>query len=104
MSQRTSNRRVRLLVGVFTLAFAAVLARAGWIEAVRGPSLSRLAASQHREQVTIPARRGTIYDRNGVEIAIGERAMTVYANPQQIRDPRAVAIAAAARSRSSPRR
>ncbi len=94
MSQKTVNRRVRLLVGIFTLAFAVVLARAGWIEAVRGPALTTLAANQHREQVTVPARRGTIYDRTGVEIAIGERAMTVYANPKQIRDPRAVAIAA----------
>ncbi len=94
MSQKTVNRRVRLLVGIFTLAFAVVLARAGWIEAVRGPSLSKLAANQHREEVTVPARRGTIYDRTGVEIAIGERAMTVYANPKQILDPRAVAIAA----------
>jgi cell division protein FtsI (penicillin-binding protein 3) len=94
VSPAKTNRRVRLLVGVFTLAFAVVLARAGWIEAVRGPALSQLAANQHREKVTVPARRGTIYDRNGVEIAIGERAMTVYANPQQIRDPRAAAIAA----------
>jgi cell division protein FtsI (penicillin-binding protein 3) len=94
VSQKTVNRRVRLLVGIFTLAFAVVLARAGWIEAVRGPALTTLAANQHREQVTVPARRGTIYDRTGVEIAIGERAMTVYANPKQIRDPRAVAIAA----------
>ncbi len=93
MSQKTVNRRVRLLVGIFTLAFAVVLARAGWIEAVRGPALTQLAANQHREQVTVPARRGTIYDRTGVEIAIGERAMTVYANPKQIRDPRAAAIA-----------
>ncbi len=93
VTQKTVNRRVRLLVGIFTLAFAIVLARAGWIEAVRGPSLSALAANQHREEVTVPARRGTIYDRTGVEIAIGERAMTVYANPKQIRDPRAVAIA-----------
>jgi cell division protein FtsI/penicillin-binding protein 2 len=81
-------------VGAFTLAFAVVLARAGWIEAVHGGALSARAASQHRETVTVPARRGTIYDRSGVELAIGERAMTVYANPKQIRDPRAVAIAA----------
>ena len=94
VSQKTVNRRVRLLVGIFTLAFAVVLARAGWIEAVRGRRSRQLAANQHREEVTVPARRGTIYDRTGVEIAIGERAMTVYANPKQIRDPRAVAIAA----------
>jgi cell division protein FtsI/penicillin-binding protein 2 len=91
---RLVNRRVRLLVAVFALAFAAVLVRAGWLQAVRASSLDAMAASQHREEITIPARRGTIFDRTGVELAIGERAITVYANPRQVADPRAVASAA----------
>jgi cell division protein FtsI/penicillin-binding protein 2 len=91
---RLVNRRVRLLVAVFALAFAAVLLRAGWLQAVRAGSLDALAASQHREAITIPARRGTIFDRTGVELAIGERAITVYANPREVNDPRAVALAA----------
>jgi len=94
MSARSVNRRVRLLVAVFTLAFGVVLVRAGWLQAVQAGPLDRLAASQHREAITIPAHRGTIYDRTGVELAIGERAITVYANPQQIENPRAVALAA----------
>jgi len=94
VTARVVNRRVRLLVAVFALSFGVVLVRAGWLQAVRAGDLDRLAASQHRETVTIPARRGTIYDRTGVELAIGERAITVYANPKQIEDPRAVAFAA----------
>ena len=94
MSARPVNRRVRLLVAAFALAFAAVLVRAGWLQAVKAPALDRLATSQHRETVTVPARRGTIYDRTGLELAVGEGATTVYANPKQIRDPRAVARAA----------
>ena len=88
------NRRVRLLVAAFALCFAVVLVRAGWLQAVRAGDLDRLAASQHRETITIPARRGSILDLTGVELAIGERAMTVYANPRQIEDPRAVAFEA----------
>lgn len=94
MSARVVNRRVRLLVAAFALCFAVVLVRAGWLQAVRAGDLDRLAASQHRETITIPARRGTILDRTGVELAIGERAITVYANPRQIEDPRAVAFEA----------
>jgi cell division protein FtsI (penicillin-binding protein 3) len=93
VSVRGVNRRVRLLIAVFAVAFGAVFLRAGWLQAVRAGPLDRLAASQHRETVTIPARRGTIYDRTGVELAIGERATTVYANPKHIRNPRAVAMA-----------
>lgn len=94
MSARVVNRRVRLLVAAFALCFAVVLVRAGWLQAVRAGDLDRLAASQHRETITIPARRGSILDRTGVELAIGERAITVYANPRQIEDPRAVAFEA----------
>jgi cell division protein FtsI (penicillin-binding protein 3) len=91
MTARVVNRRLRLLVAVFALAFAAVFVRAGWLQAVRAGPLDELAAGQHRRAITLPARRGTIYDRTGVELALGERAVTVYANPMQIRNPRAVA-------------
>jgi cell division protein FtsI/penicillin-binding protein 2 len=94
VTARVVNRRLRLLVAVFVLAFGVVLVRAGYLQAVRAGSLDTLAASQHRETISIPARRGTLYDRSGVELAIGERAVTVYANPQQVEDPRQVAIAA----------
>ena len=43
--------------------------------------LSAREASQQHETVTIPAGRGTIFDRSGVQLAIGEQATTVYANP-----------------------
>jgi cell division protein FtsI (penicillin-binding protein 3) len=88
------NRRIRLLLGLLVLAFAAMFLRAAWIQGVRAASLSRLASVQHRETVARPAGRGTIYDRTGVQLAIGEQATTVYADPKQIADPHAAAIAA----------
>jgi cell division protein FtsI (penicillin-binding protein 3) len=89
------NRRIRLLLVVLLIVFGALLGRAAWLQAVRAESLSQMAARQHRETITIPASRGTIFDRNGEVLAIGEQATTVYADPQQVRDPRAVATAAA---------
>jgi cell division protein FtsI (penicillin-binding protein 3) len=91
---RLANRRIRLLIALFALFFALALARAGWLQAVRGDGLGQLASSQHRQTVAVPAHRGTIYDRLGVELAIGARAVTVYANPREIREPRLVAVAA----------
>lgn len=91
MSQRLANRRIRLLVAAFALVFAVALGRAAWLQAVRAPDLGELASSQQREQVTLPAHRGTIYDRHGVELAIGEEATTVYANPKEIASPREAA-------------
>lgn len=91
---RVVNRRIRLLLAVLTFAFAGLLLRAVWLQGVRAESLSSLGRTQHREAVTIPAGRGTIYDSNGVELALGERATTVYANPMQITNPRRAAVAA----------
>ncbi len=90
---RLVNRRIRLLLAVLTLAFAGLLLRATWLQGVRAASLARLGQTQHRETVTLPASRGTIYDRTGVELGLGERATTVYANPKQIVNPQAAAVA-----------
>ena len=94
MSRATSNRRIRLLVLGFALLFAASLARSVWLQAVRGPEFDAMASRQHRETITIPAGRGTIFDRNGEPLAIGEQATTVFADPKHVTDPRRVAILA----------
>ena len=90
---RLVNRRIRLVLAVLTLAFGGLLLRATWLQGVRAESLSRLGQTQHRETVALPPGRGTVYDRTGVELALGERATTVYANPKQIVNPRAAAVA-----------
>jgi cell division protein FtsI (penicillin-binding protein 3) len=93
MTARVANRRIRLLIALFAAVFAAALLRAGWLQAVRAQALGNMATSQHRETIDVPPHRGTIYDRRGVELAVGSRATTVYANPRQIQDPRAAALA-----------
>ena len=90
---RLVNRRIRLFLTAIALTFAGLLVRATWLQTVRAESLSSLGLTQHRESVTIPAGRGTIFDRSGLELALGERATTVYANPMQIANPRRAAVA-----------
>ena len=51
----------------------------------RRAQLGQLAASQHHETKTVPAPGGTISDRLGVQLAIGEEATTVYADPRRSR-------------------
>ena len=91
MSGRLANRRIRLLLAVFAIVFGATLLRAVWLQGVRAQSLGRMAASQHRQTVDVAANRGTIYDSTGVQLAVGEQAMTVYADPFMITEPRKVA-------------
>jgi cell division protein FtsI/penicillin-binding protein 2 len=90
---RLVNRRIRLFLAALGLAFVGLLLRATWLQAVRAESLSRLGQTQQRQSVTIPAGRGTLFDRSGLELALGEQATTVYANPMQITNPRRAALA-----------
>ena len=92
--EKQANRRIRLLLAFFALVFAATLARAVWLQGVRAAALGKMAERQHRETVVIPAGRGTIYDTNGVQLAIGVQMTTVYADPRQVTQPRAIALAA----------
>ena len=65
---RHANRRIRLLLALFTIAFAAMFARAFWLQGVQAAHLSGLARSQHEATQTIPAGRGTVYDRTGIRL------------------------------------
>jgi cell division protein FtsI (penicillin-binding protein 3) len=102
VSARLSNRRIRLLLVLFVVAFLATFGRAVWLQAIQARPLDRLARGQHHATVEIPAARGSILDRNGVELAIGKQAITVYANPRHVADPRATAIAAGRALRIDP--
>jgi len=94
VKDRLANRRIRLLLVLLLVVFAATLARAFWLQTVDAASLGGLAQRQHRETVTVPAGRGAILDRTGVQLAIGEQTTTVYADPQEVTQPRALALAA----------
>jgi cell division protein FtsI (penicillin-binding protein 3) len=102
LSTRVANRRIRLLLAIFVLAFGVAFLRAAWLQGVRAASFGRLASNQHSEEVTIPAARGTLYDRGGVQLAIGEQATTVYADPRTVTDPRGEAATVAKIMRLDP--
>jgi cell division protein FtsI (penicillin-binding protein 3) len=88
VTTRVVNSRLRLLLLVILLTFAALGARAAWLQTVRASSLTALAQKQTKFDLTLPASRGTIYDRLGTPLAIGEQATDVIADPMQISDPR----------------
>ena len=95
MTARVVNSRLRLLLLGILLTFAALGARAAWIQTVRASSLASLAQQQTKATVALPAGRGTIFDRLGTPLAIGEQATDVIADPMQIADPRREARIAA---------
>ncbi len=95
MTDRRANSRIRLLVLVFVGMFAVALGRAAWIQVVDGAGYAAMASKQQRQTIEIPAGRGTIYDRTGEPLAIGEQATTVYADPRNVIAPKKAAVKAA---------
>lgn len=81
------NRRIRLTLFCFLLVFLAVAVKAAFLQTVRADELTQLANQQHVQTIEIPARRGTIFDRDGNELAVGEEMKTIYATPYLIEDP-----------------
>jgi cell division protein FtsI/penicillin-binding protein 2 len=95
VTDRRSDRRIHLLFVAFGLLFLATLGRAVWIQAIKAPAYDAMADKQHRDTIEIPAGRGTIFDRTGEPLAIGERAITVYADPRNVLQPKRAATEAA---------
>jgi cell division protein FtsI (penicillin-binding protein 3) len=88
---RLVDRRIGLLFGAFLIAFFAIGLRAWWLDTVRAGSLRGKALSQQIENLTLPAKRGTIFDRNHRALALSEDSSTIYADPLLIKNPGAVA-------------
>jgi cell division protein FtsI (penicillin-binding protein 3) len=84
---RLVERRIGLIFAAFFLCFSVIVARALWLQGVRGGALASQASYQQSELVTVPGLRGTVYDRRGHELAVSEDAASIYATPYQVKDP-----------------
>jgi len=84
-------RRIGLLFACFFVLLALAGMRTGWLATVQGGTLKRAANTQQVAVVPLPAKRGTIVDRRGTELAVSEPADDVSANPHLVTDPAAYA-------------
>jgi cell division protein FtsI/penicillin-binding protein 2 len=85
------ERRIGLLFAAFLVLLLLAAGRALFLGTIKGGSLASAAASQQVSSLELPARRGTIVDRHGVELAVSEPADDISAIPYLIKDPVKVA-------------
>ncbi|MEY4361546.1 MAG: peptidoglycan synthetase FtsI, partial [Actinomycetota bacterium] len=71
--------------------FAAFVGQLLNLQFFSGSRLRAAGVAQRETYLTVPAARGTIFDRDGNEMAITVPATSIYANPQAIADPTATA-------------
>jgi len=83
----TIDRRIGFLFLAFVALLGIAAMRATYLGSVRAGSLQRAAVTQQVTETVLPAPRGTITDRNGVELAISESADDLAADPYLVKDP-----------------
>ena len=84
----TSNNSKRNLILILGIVFACLLLlviRLGWIQIVKGDTYSERAVEQQTRDTPIEAERGTIYDRNGNELAVGVTCYTIWVRPTDVK-------------------
>jgi cell division protein FtsI (penicillin-binding protein 3) len=81
------QRRIGALFGVFFLLLVLAAGRTLYLGTLHSGALRRAARSQQLTHEKVPAQRGTITDRNGVDLAISEPAQDLSATPYLIKDP-----------------
>ena len=68
---------------------AAIIGRAAQLQLFQGARWSREAEAQRTEHAVLPARRGTLYDRNGVPLAVTQEFFHVGVAPNEVTNRRA---------------
>ncbi|UCC74773.1 MAG: PASTA domain-containing protein [Gemmatimonadota bacterium] len=69
------------------------LARAFQLQVVQGELWQARSINQHEYRDPLPAPRGTIYDREGRELAVSRITYELYVAPRELPDPQAAAVA-----------
>lgn len=78
--------RLTLLELGLALAALAVIGKAAQLQLVEGARWRAEADEARREVVVLPARRGGIYDRNGVALAVTQEYFAVGIAPNELRE------------------
>jgi len=85
-------RRVALLAAVLGGA-GLVAARVAQLQVVQADRWRERAQGQHASRKPLPAPRGTIFDRDGVPLAVSQEAFRISVAPRELRDPDGTASA-----------
>jgi cell division protein FtsI (penicillin-binding protein 3) len=81
------QRRIGLIFGFFFLLLVLAAGRTMYLGTVHSGALRKAARTQQLTYETVPAQRGTITDRNGIDLAVSEPAQDISATPYLVKDP-----------------
>lgn len=83
--------RLKIIFFSFFIGFSLLFVRLVYVQILSSWYLSQIAEKQYNVKLTLPPKRGKIYDRNGVDLASSINVSSVYAEPKTIKDKRRTA-------------
>ncbi|MGC9042723.1 MAG: penicillin-binding protein [Myxococcota bacterium] len=87
MRERVKTRgikiRIFLLIGFVVIGTIVIVHRASGLQIREAQKYNNLASSQHEKAIELTPKRGTISDRNGVELAITVERFSLFVRPQR---------------------
>jgi cell division protein FtsI/penicillin-binding protein 2 len=81
-----ARQRIGAVSGLFFLLLLVAAARTLYLGVLEGGSLREAARNQQLASIRVPAQRGAITDRSGVDLAVSEPADDISADPYLLRD------------------
>ena len=89
ITPRWHRKRSACVMTVITLAFAGLVARAGWVQIVEHEFHVAQGEKRHRQMLALEAQRGPIVDRHGALLAVSLATYEIWAEPKRI-EPAAI--------------
>lgn len=89
------RRRLFVVLVVVLLLFAVLAFRTAQLQTIEPERFVEISTEQTVRTQTLAADRGSIYDRNGYELALSIPLRTIYTDPKFVSDPAAEAAALA---------
>jgi cell division protein FtsI (penicillin-binding protein 3) len=78
--------RIYAMGACFFLILCVIFLRAYQLQIIEGARLSTIARESYQGKLTLTPQRGTIFDRNGKELALSIDLASIYAYPKAVRD------------------
>lgn len=85
-AQEKVNKRLRVIYILIFVFFLVLVGRLFYMQVIKGGDYSERSESNIYRTITLPARRGTIYDRNGNILASSQPYMSVQIYPNEVED------------------
>jgi cell division protein FtsI (penicillin-binding protein 3) len=79
-------RRLAVCSLLVVIVFGALAVRVTQLQVLSGNRYRQMSLHQTQKTVPLPAQRGTIFDRNGSDLAMSIELTSIYADPKQVTD------------------